>query len=71
MKKKIEKINKLLIQHFGIPPRAKKNPTPLDAIIGTILSQNTNDKNSYQAYSNLKDNFSDWNKLAELNLRQN
>jgi endonuclease-3 len=66
MKKKIEKINKLLIQHFGIPPRAKKTPTPIDAIIGTILSQNTNDKNSYQAYTNLKDNFSDWNKLAEL-----
>ncbi|MDP2366248.1 MAG: endonuclease III [Ignavibacteria bacterium] len=66
MKKKIEKINGLLVEHFGIPPRPKILPTPLDAIIGTILSQNTNDKNSYQAYRNLKDNFSDWDKLAEL-----
>ena len=70
MKKKIEKINKLLIEHFGIPPKTKAPPTPLDTIIGTILSQNTNDKNSYQAYRNLKDNFSDWNKLAELKALQ-
>ena len=66
MKKKIEKINTLLINHFGIPPRPKKLPSPLDTIIGTILSQNTNDKNSYKAYTNLKDNFSNWNQLAEL-----
>jgi len=66
MKKKIEKINKLLIQHFGIPLKAKINPTPLDAIIGTILSQNTNDKNSYQAYRNLKDNFNNWDELSLL-----
>ncbi len=66
MKKKIDKINKLLIQHFGIPSKAKKNPTPLDAIIGTILSQNTNDKNSYQAYRNLKDNFKNWDELTLL-----
>jgi len=66
MKKKIEKINTLLIDHFGLPDRPKTLPNPLDTIIGTILSQNTNDKNSYQAYRNLRDNFSDWNKLAEL-----
>ncbi len=66
MKKKIEKINTSLINHFGVPPKAKKNPTPLDAIIGTILSQNTNDKNSYMAYRNLKDNFNNWDELAEL-----
>ena len=66
MKKKIEKINSLLIRYFGIPKKAKQNPDPLDTIIGTILSQNTNDKNSYQAYRNLKDNFRNWNELAKL-----
>ena len=66
MKKKIEKINKLLIEYFGTPVKAKKNPPPLDTIIGTILSQNTNDKNSYQAYRNLKDNFNNWDELALL-----
>jgi endonuclease-3 len=66
MKKQIEKINSLLIKQFGVPPKAKKLPTPLDTIIGTILSQNTNDKNSYKAYRNLKDNFKNWDELAEL-----
>ncbi|HEX9250932.1 MAG TPA: endonuclease III [Ignavibacteriaceae bacterium] len=66
MKNKIQKINSLLIEHFGIPPRRKKLPSPLDAIIGTILSQNTNDKNSYQAYRNLKDNFKNWDELTLL-----
>jgi endonuclease III len=66
MNKKIDKINKLLIDHFGLPPKSKKLPDPLDTIIGTILSQNTNDNNSYKAYRNLKDNFSNWDELAVL-----
>jgi endonuclease-3 len=70
MKKKIQKINQLLIEYFGIPPRPKKLPSPLDTIIGTILSQNTNDKNSYQAYRNLKDNFKNWDELAVLKSSQ-
>ncbi|MDY0083777.1 MAG: endonuclease III [Ignavibacteriaceae bacterium] len=66
MTKKIEKINKLLIEHFGVPAKAKKLPDPLDTIIGTILSQNTNDNNSYKAYRNLKVNFNNWDELALL-----
>ncbi len=70
MKKKIEKIYSLLIQYFGIPPRPIKLPTPIDTIIGTILSQNTNDQNSYKAYKNLKDNFKNWDKVADLKASQ-
>jgi endonuclease III len=66
MKKKIKKINQLLIDYFGIPQKAIKNPNPLDTIIGTILSQNTNDSNSYRAYTNLKNNFRNWDELALL-----
>jgi endonuclease-3 len=66
MKKKIDKINQLLIEHFGIPAKSKKQPDPLDAIIGTILSQNTNDNNSYRAYRNLKENFKSWEEVASL-----
>ena len=66
MKKQIQKINFLLIKHFGIPPRAVKKPDPLDTIIGTILSQNTNDRNSYKAYRNLKNSFKNWDELARL-----
>ena len=70
MKKKIEKINNLLIQEFGIPARPKILPSPLDTLIGTILSQNTNDRNSYRAFKNLKINFKNWNQVAKLKPHQ-
>ena len=66
MKKKINKINKLLIQFFGIPIRNKNNPDPVDMLIGTILSQNTNDKNSYRAYQNLRQKYKTWDEVAKL-----
>ncbi|HED36974.1 MAG TPA: endonuclease III [Ignavibacteria bacterium] len=69
-KKKIEIINKLLIERFGIPPRNKKPPAPVDLLIGTILSQNTNDNNSYKAFQNLKNNFSFWEDVAKLTPKQ-
>lgn len=62
----IKKINERLIEHFGIPPRKEERADPLDALIGTILSQNTNDRNSWRAYLNLKENFSSWDEVAEL-----
>ncbi|MFZ1290370.1 MAG: endonuclease III [Melioribacteraceae bacterium] len=57
---KISSINKLLIKKFGIPPRAKDLPKPIDLLIATILSQNTNDKNSYRAFLNLKLTYKNW-----------
>ncbi len=65
MKKKIQKINQLLVSHFGIPSRPKKLPNPIDALLATILSQNTNDKNSYRAYRNLKKTYKSVQALAE------
>ena len=63
---KINKINKVLIQFFGIPKKNNKNPDPVDMLIGTILSQNTNDKNSYRAYQNLRLKYKSWDEVAKL-----
>jgi endonuclease-3 len=63
---KITKINNLLIREFGIPEKNKITPDPVDLLIATILSQNTNDRNSYRAFKNLKDNFKDWEELEKL-----
>jgi len=65
MKEKINKVNKLLVAHFGIPARPKKLPNPIDALIATILSQNTNDRNSYQAFRNLKKKYKSVKELAD------
>ena len=59
-KKIIAQVNKLLIKKYGIPRRSKIPSEPVDLLIATILSQNTNDKNSYKAFQNLKGKFSDW-----------
>jgi endonuclease III len=64
--KKIKKINSLLIQRFGIPEKNKATPDPVDLLIATILSQNTNDQNSYKAFRNLKDNFKSWDEVEKL-----
>jgi len=59
----IQKVNELLIKKFGIPERNKKLPDALDLLIATILSQNTNDNNSYKAFRNLKDKYGLWEDL--------
>ena len=64
MKALINKINKLLISSFGVPKRNDAETDPVDALIATILSQNTTDKNSYKAYKNLKSNFKNWNEAV-------
>ena len=64
MKEKIKKINKLLIRYFGIPTRQKRLPNPIDTLIATILSQNTNDNNSYRAYKSLKQKYPTLNELS-------
>jgi len=65
---KIKKINDLLVERFGVPPRNKKLPDPVEMTVGTILSQNTNDNNSYKAFQNLKKKFKIWNDVANASL---
>ncbi len=63
---KIKKVNQLLVRQFGIPPRKKELPDSVDMIIATILSQNTNDKNSYKAFQNLKAKYKSWDELLKV-----
>lgn len=65
---KIKRVNKLLAEYFGIPKREKDLPDPLDLLIATILSQNTNDQNSFKAYQNLKRRFYPWENAANAKL---
>ena len=69
-KERIAKVNVLLVKYYGIPFRPKKLPNPIDALIATILSQNTNDNNSYKAYLNLKRTYESIDKLAEAPRRE-
>ncbi|MGE5621114.1 MAG: endonuclease III domain-containing protein [archaeon] len=68
-KEKLSKINKILIKEYGVPRQENPNPDPVDILIATILSQNTNDRNSYRSFLNLKKKFADWKDAAEADLR--
>lgn len=59
LKAKVKKITLLLEREYGIPQR-EKDADPLDTLIQTILSQNTNDLNRDRAFQRLKDRFPRW-----------
>ncbi len=49
----------LLREHFG-EPASPEPGDPLDALVATILSQNTSDTNSSRAFARLKQRFPQW-----------
>ncbi len=61
----ITKVDLLLKKKYGIPNRETPLPDALNTLIATILSQNTNDNNSYLAFVNLKKAFPNWSIAAD------
>jgi endonuclease-3 len=70
LQKKILDVNNALIEYYGIPERNLKLPKPIDMLIATILSQNTNDKNSHRAWLNLKTKYNSWHLLLNISIKQ-
>ncbi len=64
MNENIKQVNQFLVKYFGIPSRQKRLPNAVDTLVATILSQNTNDKNSYKAYQNLKKKYKTVDELS-------
>jgi endonuclease-3 len=61
---KAQKVFQILFCFYGQP--VWRNPlTPLDELISTILSQNTNDHNRDTAFQNLKKVFPDWEQVRD------
>lgn len=61
---KLNRITLLLEKEYGVPRRARPG-NPLDILIETILSQNTNDQNRDRAYQRLKTRFPRWEEVLE------
>ena len=58
--RRVIKIVRLLERCYGVP-RQRRVPTPAtDMLVGTLLSQNTNDRNSYRAYAALRIKYPTW-----------
>jgi len=68
--KRVVQIADLLEGHLGIPAISRKRSNPLDSLIATLLSQNTNDQNSYRAWLSLRKKFRSWEKVASAPRRE-
>lgn len=64
---RIRRILFLLNKAYG-KPRPYRRSDPIDEIIRTVLSQNTNDKNSLAAFAVLKNRFKPWPRLLYANV---
>jgi endonuclease III len=53
-----------LRSYYGVP-RNEPHQAPLDELVLTVLSQNTNDRNRDVAYTRLRDRFPDWQAVAQ------
>jgi endonuclease-3 len=56
---KVRRITRFLERKYGVPYR-KGRSDPIEILIQTILSQNTNDRNRDRAYQRLKTQFPSW-----------
>ncbi len=57
-------VHQRLLEHYG-EPRWRNPLPPLDELISTILSQNTNDINRDRAFDNLRERFPTWEQVRD------
>jgi endonuclease-3 len=70
IRKKTARVVWLLEKTMGIPRQSSVLPPPLGMLVATILSQNTNDKNSHRAYLSLRREFPTWSRVATAPIRR-
>jgi endonuclease-3 len=58
------RIHKALLEHYGEPSWRDPLP-PLDELVSTILSQNTNDTNRDRAFASLMDRYPTWEAVRD------
>jgi endonuclease III len=66
LRQKALAIHSRLLEHYGQPTWRQPNP-PLDELVSTILSQNTNDFNRDRAYVALRNRFPSWEEVRDAN----
>ena len=68
LKKKTKSIHEALLKHYGTPKWTKLDG--VSELVGTILSQNTNDGNRDLAYSRLRARFPTWESVRDAKTEQ-
>ena len=63
-RRRLQRIRDRLRAYYG-RPRNEPHRAPLDELVLTILSQNTNDRNRDIAYARLRSRFASWDEVAD------
>jgi endonuclease-3 len=63
VRRRLKMVDRLLEQQYGTRERRRKRVDPLDELIRTILSQNTNDRNRDRAYAAMREAFPSWHEV--------
>src|SRR2546428_83530 len=61
---RLRQVARRLRRAYGEPPAPRRLP-PLDELVLTILSQNTNDTNRDRAYADLRRRLASWDEVAD------
>ena len=69
LREKAQAVYRRLEEAFGLPDWGIES-LPLDELINTILSQNTNDRNRDVAYANLRDRYATWEQVRDAPLNE-
>jgi len=69
IKRELAEVSRILNNHFG-EPCWEGFRDPLEVLIRTILSQNTNDRNRDMAYQRLVERFPTWEALLEADVQE-
>src|SRR5256714_7771238 len=64
LRMRLRTIGRRLARAYGAPPAPRRLP-PLDELVLTVLSQNTNDTNRDRAYADLRARFPLWDEVAD------
>ena len=65
----MKRISRMLERAYGIP-RKERARDPLDTLILTLLSQNTNDRNRDRAYEALRTQFPHWEEVLRADVKE-
>lgn len=68
-RERLHEIMDLLKDHYGVPERAGRND-PVDSLITTILSQNTNDNNRDKAKKRLDERFDSYQEILDADVEE-
>jgi endonuclease-3 len=63
-RRRLRRITDRLAAEYG-RPRLRPHFAPIDELVLTVLSQNTNDRNRDVAYSRLRERFASWDQVRE------